>query len=217
MKSYPSIEGSSKDPREMCYSFCKYDGSSMRSEWSPKRGWYKFGTRNCMTDENDVIFGRGVKLFKEKYAGDLEKVFKSEKFFRGVQSVVVFFEFFGEKSFAGMHFPEEQKWDVVLFDVSPHKKGIIGPKEFVDLFGHLKVAELINVGNLNEELIESVKNGTLDCESKYEVKTPIPEGIVCKGGSGKDLWMCKIKTSKYRDELRKRYEADWEKHWDGNW
>ena len=89
-------------------------------------------------------------------------------------------EFFGEKSFAGMHFPEEQQWDVVLFDVHPLRKGMLGPKDFLNEFGHLKVAELFYQGNLNEPLIEGVRNSTFDFESKYAIKTPVPEGVICK-------------------------------------
>ena len=214
MKQYISIDGPSKAPRQACYGFVKYDGSNIRAEWSKKRGWYKFGTRKCMIDESDPIFGRACTLFKAKYGDDLEKVFKSEKLFEGVRNVVVFFEFFGTKSFAGMHFPDETAWDVVLFDVSPHKKGLLGPKEFVDHFGHLKVAEVIYQGNLNEILIEDVRKENLNCESQYEIKTEVPEGIVCKGGKGHDLWMAKIKTERYKEELKKRYQMDWEKFWE---
>lgn len=214
MKTYWSIDGPSKAPRQFCYTFVKYDGSNLRAEWSRKRGWYKFGTRKCMINETDEIFGRAIPLFKQKYGDDLEKVFKTEKLFNGVQNVVAFFEFFGSKSFAGMHFPDDTAWDVVLFDLNLHKKGMLGPKEFLDSVGHLKVAELIQSGNLNEELIEGVKNGTIDCASKYEVTTEVPEGVICKGNKGHDLWMCKIKTAMYKEELKKRYITDWEKLWD---
>jgi len=214
MKTYHSIEGPAKAPRLPCYGFVKYDGSNLRAEWSKKRGWYKFGTRKCMIDERDEIFGRACTLFREKYGDDLPKVFKDDKTFRGVDNVVAFFEFFGTKSFAGMHFPEETAWDVVLFDLNLHKKGMLGPKEFLDSVGHLKVAELLYQGNLNDELIADVKAGKFDCTSKYEVRTEVPEGIVCKGGKGHELWACKIKTMLYKEELRKRYEHDWMKHWD---
>lgn len=214
MKTYWSIEGPSQAPRQPCYAFVKYDGSNVRAEWSRKRGWYKFGTRKCMIDATDVIFGRACTIFKEKYGDSLAQVFQKEKLFRGVDNVVVFCEFFGSKSFAGMHFPDDTRWDVVLFDVSPHKKGMLGPKDFIDHFGHLPVAELVYDGNLNEPLIESVRKETLDCESKYEIKTEVPEGVVCKGGRGRDLWMCKIKTERYKEELKRRYQADWERYWE---
>lgn len=214
MKKYPSIDGPSKAPRKPCYVFAKYDGSNIRAEWSKKRGWYKFGTRNCMLDETDAIFGRAIPLFKEKYGDDLEKVFKSAKNFRGVSNVVAFFEFFGTKSFGGMHFPDDPTLDVVLFDVNPHKKGILGPKEFLDTFGHLKVAELICQTNMGEELIQKVRKEQLPVESKYDVKTEVPEGVICKAGSGHDIWMCKIKTERYKEELKKRFRMDWEKYWE---
>jgi hypothetical protein len=214
MKEYPSIPGSSRAPREFCYGFTKYDGSSLRAEWSKKRGWYKFGTRYCMNDESDPIFGRGFTLFKEKYGDDLVKVFEKEKLFRGVKSVVVFFEFFGSKSFAGMHFPDETQWDVVPFDVNPIGKDILGPKDFLDNFGHLKIAEHIYTGNLNEELIEQVRKEKIDLESKYPIKTAIPEGMVVKGGNRHNRWMSKIKTERYREELKKRYQMDWERMWE---
>lgn len=214
MKPYPSIEGPSKAPRQACYTFVKYDGSCIRSEWSAKRGWYKFGTRKCMIDATDPIFGSACTLFQEKYGDDLAKVFTTEKLFRGVQNVVVFCEFFGPKSFAGMHFPDDLQRDIVLFDVNLHKKGMLGPKEFIDHFGHLKVAELVSSGNLNEELIEAVRKETVNLESKYEIRTEIPEGVICKGGRGHDLWMCKIKCERYKEELKKRYEVDWEKYWE---
>lgn len=214
MKTYWSIDGPSKAPRQFCYGFVKYDGSNIRAEWSKKRGWYKFGTRKCMIDDSDPIFGRAVPLFKEKYGDDLEKVFKSEKAFNGVQNVVVFAEFFGSKSFAGMHFPDDTAWDIVLFDVNLHKKGMMGPKDFLDHFSHLKVAELAYSGNMGEELIQRVRKEELDCSSKYEIKTEVPEGVVCKGGRGHELWMCKIKTERYKAELKKRYEVDWERYWE---
>jgi hypothetical protein len=213
MKTYWSIDGPSKAPRQSCYSFVKYDGSNIRAEWSKKRGWYKFGTRKCMIDSSDPIFGRACTLFKEKYDDDLAKVFKSEKMFQGVQSVVAFAEFFGSRSFAGMHFPDDPQWDCVLFDLNLHKKGMLGPKEFIDTVGHLKVAELVCHCNLGEELIQDVRKERIDCNSKYDIKPEIPEGVVCKGGKGHDLWMCKIKTERYKAELKKRYEVDWVKLW----
>lgn len=215
MKSYLSIDGPTKAPRKPCYVFVKYDGSNIRAQWSKKRGWYKFGTRNCMLDESDPIFGRAASLFTQKYGDDLAKVFKSEKVFRGVDNVVVFYEFFGTKSFGGMHFPDETAWDVVLFDVNPIKKGMLGPKQFIDLFGHLKVAELITQGNMGEEMIQNVRKELIAIESKYDVKAEIPEGVICKGGGGNhDLWMAKIKTERYKEELKRRYRVDWEKFWE---
>ena len=49
MKQYPKILYFDQAPiNEQCYAFDKIDGSNFRAEWSKKRGWYKFGTRNTM-------------------------------------------------------------------------------------------------------------------------------------------------------------------------
>ena len=50
MKQYPSISG--KLVNTKIYAFDKLDGSNIRGTWSKKRGFYKFGTRTQMLDEN---------------------------------------------------------------------------------------------------------------------------------------------------------------------
>lgn len=216
MKHYPSIQHSAKAPHQACYAFVKYDGSNLRFEWSKKKGWHKFGTRNLLFDESSYVFGPAVPLFLQKYADDLSKVFQKEKSFRSIDRFIVFAEWFGAKSFAGAHEPDDPK-DIVLFDVNPHKKGIIGPKQFLDIFGHLPVAECIWNGNLGEELISNVRASNfefIDFVSKYDIKSEVPEGIICKGGDSHNLWMCKIKTQNYLEQLKKRYVQDWEKLWE---
>lgn len=213
MKQYPSIENSSKAPREKCHIFVKYDGSNLRFEWSKKRGWYKFGTRTQMFGESNATFGISIPLFLTKYGDDFVKSF-SHKDFRGVDSFVVFMEFFGSKSIAGWHDADHvaDPKDVVPFDVIPHKKGFLAPNEFLDHFGHLDVAELIGTGSLNESLIKSVRDGNfeeVDFRSKRSIVTSVPEGVICKGGSRHDLWMCKIKSNAYFDEIKKRFPANW--------
>jgi hypothetical protein len=214
MKTYWSIEGPSGGHRSHCLVFAKYDGSNIRLEWSRKRGWYKFGTRKCMIDHTHPIFGSAIPLFISKYGQHLDEMFRRDKFFRGVSNVVAFAEFFGPKSFAGMHFPDDEKRDIVLFDVNIHKKGIMSPREFVNMFQHLPVAELITECTFGPELVMKVRKELMPLESKYEIHTEVPEGVVCKGDSGHNLWMCKIKTERYKEELKKRYQADWEKHWE---
>jgi hypothetical protein len=211
MKQYPTIENSSKAPRQECYGFVKYDGSNLRFEWSKKQGWHKFGTRHLMFDESS-LFGPAIPLFKEKYADDLEKVFR-HKDFRGVDRFIVFAEWFGAKSFAGQHDENDPK-DIVLFDVNPHKKGFLSPKQFIDYFGHLKIAETVWHGNLGKELIAKVRASDfefVDFRSAFPIVTEVPEGIVCKGGSGHDLWMAKIKSLNYFEEIKRRRPQDWER------
>jgi len=215
MKTYISIDGPSKGHKDSpCIVFVKYDGSNMRFEWSPKRGWYKFGTRKCMIDENHLIYGPAITLFKQKYGEELDKMFRTDKFFRSLQSAVAFGEFFGPRSFAGMHYPDDEKRDVVMFDMNLHKKGLMSPRDFVNCFGHMPIAEVLTECNFTEELIQNTRKELMSLDSKYEIRADVPEGVICKGGSGHQLWMCKIKTERYKEKLKREYEADWEKYWE---
>jgi hypothetical protein len=89
-----------------------------------------------------------------------------------------------------------------------HQEGIIGPKLFLDLFGHLKVAELLNQGNFGPEFEMNVREEKIDLLSKYEIRTEIPEGVICKAGTGHDLTLWKVKTSRYKEELKRRQPID---------
>ena len=57
MFHYPSVLGSGGAPQKHCVAFWKHDGSNMRFEWSPKRGWHKFGSRRQLLDESDEVLG----------------------------------------------------------------------------------------------------------------------------------------------------------------
>lgn len=202
MKQYPSIEGSSKAPLKPCYAFEKYDGSNMRFEWSKKNGWYKFGCRRRLIDETDLQFPDVKALFLMKYGAAIEECLTHS--YKGLQKATVFMEYLGDNSFAGMHDPDDEK-RLVLIDVNIHKKGIIGPKEFLENFGHLDFrARVIHVGNLNKEFIEAVRTDVFF----------LNEGVVCKGGKGHKLWMCKIKTYDYLERLKKHFASDWKKYWE---
>jgi hypothetical protein len=145
----------------------------------------------------------------EKYASDLEAIFKSDKLFKSAEVITIFCEWFGSNSFAGQHELDDPK-DIILFDVNVHKRGILSAKDFLNYFGQLKVAECVGRGNLNDELITTVRNGTFDCVSKYPIKNKVPEGLVVKGSSGHDLWMAKVKTQAWFDSLKKLHPIDWE-------
>ena len=66
MKSYSSIEYFGEHWGIPIIAFDKMDGSNLRFEWSKKRGFYKFGSRNVMIDENHEQFGKGVTIFIER-------------------------------------------------------------------------------------------------------------------------------------------------------
>jgi hypothetical protein len=214
MKAYPSIPHSGAiDKKELCHVFVKYDGSNLRFEWSKKQGWYKFGTRKTMFDSSHPMYGVAIELFRQRYADGLEHVFKTSKKFKNATNVIAFAEWFGSESFAGQHLPNDPK-NIILFDINIHKKGLMSPREFLDDFGHLEVAELLDKRVIDDEFIAQVRNGEFDCSSKFPIANKVPEGVVCKGSDGHDLWMCKIKTQNYHDELKKVLGENWTKYWE---
>ena len=209
MRQYPSIPPAVHHIGQPCVAFYKLDGSNLRFEWSKKAGWNKFGTRERLFDQTDPVFGTAIEIFKQTYAEDLEQVFKKEKALRNCQSIIVFAEFVGERSFAGQHREEDTK-EVVLFDVNPHKQGILGPREFLDYFGHLKTAKVLYQGNMTPGFINEVKESKLSGLNDEKVH----EGVICKGGSGHKVWMCKIKTTAYREKLKETYADSWQQYWE---
>ena len=177
--------------------FDKLDGSNIRAEFSRKKGFYKFGTRNVMIDEKNEQFGQAIPIFLNKYGDELEKVF-NQKEYRNILSFVCFGEFLGENSEYGRHGLND-KFDIVLFDVNAYKKGLIKPRDFVNNFGHLDIPKIIYEGELNEEFINDVK------VNKFNLK----EGVIAKGvvpGKKSDnLYYCKIKTNQWLENLRAKY------------
>jgi hypothetical protein len=81
----------------------------------------------------------------------------------------------------------------------------VGPRQFVDDFGHLDAARVVFQGKLTGQLAEDVRRGRFGVE----------EGVVCKGGrGGADLWMVKIKTHAYMEKLKQAMADRWEDYWE---
>lgn len=199
MKAYWSIPGPLKAPiGEYCWAFSKIDGSNIRVQWNKKQGWYKFGTRRRLFDQTDPEYGRVIPLFLERYGDSLAKVFRNKYSKR--EQIIAFCEFYGDESFAGCH-NFEKPMEVTLFDVEIHKQGFVLPCEFINNFSHLPIAPLIYEGKFSLEFIQDV------IDNKFNLK----EGVVAKGSiSGcnpqHSLWMAKVKTQWWLNELRKRSE-----------
>lgn len=195
MKSYDSIEYYGKHWGLPVLAFDKLDGSNLRFEYSHKRGFYKFGSRKMMIDSNHEQFGFAVRLFLEKYADWLSSVF-TDKQYRNVQSFVCFAELIGTQSAFGQHNYDSDTFDIVLFDVNAHKRGLLPPKEFVDSFGHLGIPEVVYEGNLNKELVQAVKRNEFN----------LTEGVICKGmvqtKKSTQPYYCKIKTDDWFERLK---------------
>jgi len=194
VKTYPKI--SPEITNQPIYAFDKLDGSNIRAEWSRKAGFYKFGSRKRLVGDDDPLLGESRQLVQNKYAQDLEAIFRSQRW----DKVVCFFEFLGERSFAGLH--ENEPHDVVLFDVSVHRKGILEPRDFLKIFGDLHTPPLLYHGNPNVPFLDSVRAGELDGMTF--------EGVVCKGKSvspGRPL-MFKVKNRAWVDKVKALYGHD---------
>jgi hypothetical protein len=197
MKSYPSI---TKEVRQdiYIYAFDKLDGSNIRAEWNYKKGFYKFGTRNQLTDEKTMPFGRSIPLLTKKYGADLTAVFEE----RGWRDALCFFEFHGPSSFAGNH-DFEEKMDITLIDVNPFREGILPPVDFIKYFGHLDIAKVLYEGHVDTAFFDQVKQSTL--------KGMTHEGVVCKGANDKKTKMpimFKIKSQAWLDKLKEYCKGD---------
>jgi len=197
MKHYPTIEFY-KNQSNPVYVFDKLDGSNMRIEWSKKQGIYKTGSRNVLIDSTHDVMGDAEALLKA-WEDDLAKIFKEQRWDR----VVCFFEYYGKTSAFGQHIKNEPH-KVTLIDVAPHKQGILLPKDFVKLFGHLDIPEVLHVGKVNSDFVKSVRESTLEGMTF--------EGVVCKESSRKKKFskpvMFKVKSQAWLDALKEYCKED---------
>jgi len=178
MKQYPSIQ---KQVQNLpIYAFNKLDGSNIRAEWSRKRmGFYKIGSKTQLIDSTHLTLGKAPGLLIEKYEKTLSDIFIKKRF----ESAISFFEFWGEKSFAGQHDLNDPTLKVTLIDINPFKKGILPPAEFLELVdGKADYASLLYRGNANSDFVASVREGRLPgmslegvvCKAKSPDRTPMP-------------------------------------------
>lgn len=199
MKSYPSISRSTGTSfREFeAYVFDKIDGSNLRFEWSKKQKWHKFGTRTRLFDHTDEVFGCAIARFHETLADDLEKIAIDNRW----ESAIVFCEFWGETSFAGLHDPTDYKY-LTLFDIAPYKKGILGPKEFLKLTKNIQyIPKFFGVHNWTRGFVEKIYNREVDFPITFE-------GVVGKAGEGHKLIMAKAKCKDWIEEVKSKYTPE---------
>jgi hypothetical protein len=149
-----------------------------------------------------------VQVFKRDLLEPLTDLFRRHKELRNFREITVFGEFYGENSFAGFHQDEPHK--IVPFDilVGHKQRKFLKPQEFIKtLDGVVEIPRVVYTGNLTDAFIESVRNG------EYDVK----EGVICKGTETSGafmgcVWTCKIKTLKYFEKLKERFQEDWRKY-----
>jgi hypothetical protein len=188
MKDYPSI------PKQIPFSepvvvFDKLDGSLIRAEWNPKRGFYKYGRRNGLLDDSNPHLTVAPSLVRAKYADDLDAIFRKER----LKGATAFFELYGPESFAGNH---NGNLTVTLIDLAVEGKGFVPTKDFLKWTANLEIPTVLHEGKINQEFVEAVASGNLEGVTF--------EGVVCKGrqiSPGQNL-MYKIKSRAWLDKLK---------------
>jgi hypothetical protein len=194
MFNYPSIPGPAADHfGKPCVAFHKYDGSNLRFFWDRRRGWHLSSSRYSWFTAATPTFGPSIALFQEQFAAGILDVVNRRADYRDITEVVACCEFFGPHSFAGQH-RDGDPMELVLFDVYRPDVGFLPPEPFLAQFGHLRVPEVVYRGDFNQSFVEQVRAG----------KFPVKEGVVAKGADENGIWLAKIKTQAWLDELRRQ-------------
>jgi len=189
MKHYPSI---SKEPRygQSAYVFPKFDGNNLRSEWSPKKGLGKFGSRKVLIGDDALLAG-AFPLIKA-HEDALGKIFREQKYER----VICFFEYWGPQSFAGLHIPGDSMF-CTLIDIDVYKRGQIDPRDFEKLFS--------NLPNVAQCLASSFTGSDAELVKRGEYPGQTFEGVVVKVPATKrweQTFMFKSKSTAWIDKVK---------------
>ncbi|OWK47487.1 RNA ligase family protein [Fimbriiglobus ruber] len=214
MFRYPKMPGSGAAPLGPCVAFEKYDGTNLHWEWDRHHGWFAFGTRSAsypLAPEGETDFAanhtqlhEAPACFRATHAEELAAILARLADAEDFDHAVVFTEFFGPQSFAGLHKDADPK-QLVLFDVWASGFGFFGPRRFVNEFADVPIARVVYEGKFTGKFAEDVRKG----------KYPVAEGVVCKGGNGgDDVWMVKIKTYAYQARLKQAFAGKWEDYWE---
>lgn len=197
VKSYPSIPnsgGQSFAGLGLVHVFDKLDGSNLRAEWSKKRGWYKFGSRTQLIDETSDQFA-GAPRAMEAVGEQVRSHLKSK---RAPQKIVIFGEWHGPNSFAGVHDPDDDM-RFSVFDICVDNRGWMDPKDFVKTFvGEVDTPDYLGTMNWTRGLIQRVRDGELKDDITFE-------GVVGKTLQGPRLMMGKAKTQEWIDKVKALY------------
>ena len=198
MKAYPSI-GFQHDPALIYHVFDKLDGSNLRAEWSPKQGFYKFGTRTRLLGSDQPALLPARDKFLERYGDVLSDRFRAAKLPRAI----AFFEYHGPSSFAGSHSDPVEHMTVTLFDIAVFQGGLLSPEWFLSLAQGLPTPTLLHRGRITPEFIEAVRAG--------QVPGITFEGVVGKGPFSQKVGgpvQFKIKTQAWLNRLREKCGDD---------
>jgi hypothetical protein len=194
MKSYPSIPHIIKNGISI-YAFNKIDGSNIRAEWNSSKGFLKFGTRTRLLGEDQGILNKSKDLILETH-DKISYICKHNRW----KDITLFYEFAGKKSSFGIH-QEDDVHQVYLIDANPYKAGILNPKEFINCFSDVNIAECLYHGICDSDFVNNVNSGNIKGMSE--------EGVVCKAkGKGNTITMFKIKRQSWYDRLKLHCNGD---------
>ena len=195
MKEYPTIPKVAT--KESVYVFDKLDGSNIRAEWTPKKGFTKFGRRHGLLDDSNPTLKEAPDLFMARYGDELSRRFKDERY----ELATAFMEFYGPNSFAGNH--EVEPHEVLVFDIHVFKEGILSPKDFLDVCAGLPTPNLLHHGVVTADVVEAIRNSTMPGMTF--------EGGVAKGSFSQKCGgptMFKLKSQAWFDRLRQHCKGD---------
>ena len=193
MKDYPSIPSArGQQFREIqnALVFDKKDGSSMRSQWNPKKDWYKHGRRTGLLDDSNAHLTVVPSLFEQLLAEPLTRIARMERW----QSLVVFYEFWGRESVAGLHVDGDPKF-LTVFDAAVEDR-MLGPAEFRKAFeDNVPTAEYLGTMHWTRGLVEEVRRG--------EMPGVTLEGVVGKAMERRsdEIIRAKAKTQAWIDRV----------------
>lgn len=191
MKTYPSLPHYSDKLREQIqdlvpYWYGKEDGSNVRVEWDPKRGFHKWGRRNGLLDDSNPFLKESPRLFEE-FAEvtdyNLRQISRQKE-----HSATVYMEFFGPNSRFGQHQDEPHR--VQIFDIAIYKKGFLPPVEFNEAVPSNNL--LCRGWREDDDVVSLIRRGELQ-------GMPF-EGCVGKTKNGKFVF--KLKAQRWFDALK---------------
>lgn len=175
--------------------FDKLDGTSHRSEWNRKRGWYKHGNRHTLTSELHPLsfFAEIPGLFERTLAEALGRVMNDLRW----QSGMVFYEYWGQKSLAGYHHEGDPKF-LTVFDVAGPDDEILSPQDFRKLFEDVvPTARYLGRVNWTRGYVDLVRSG--------QVEGITAEGVVAKLWTRREIVRAKAKTQAWIDQVMARH------------
>jgi hypothetical protein len=193
MKAYPSIS-TKIDFSQKYHIFDKLDGSNIRAEWSPKQGFYKFGSRTQLLVPDQRTLYPSIDAFNSLHGEELNTRLSKLK----AERAVVYFEWVSPESFAGNHPQDLSTMRPVLIDIDVYKKGLMPPERFLDFTAGLLAAKLLHYGKIDEEFFQSVRNRTLDGMTYEGVVGK--QKLIDKGSC--EPFMFKIKSNDWLNRLK---------------